>query len=61
VSCLIETCKKRGQEPEGPFKGTFNIRVGSDLHQRIALNAVKKGITINRYIVDILEKETAHG
>ncbi len=43
---------------EHPFKGSFNIRVGSNLHPRIALEAMKKGVTLNKYTVDVLERET---
>jgi len=27
-------------------------------YQRIALEAMKKGVTLNKYIIDVLEKET---
>jgi len=59
VDDYLQTCKEQDKESEHPFKGSFNIRVGSSLHQRIALEATKKGITLNKYIVDVLEKETA--
>ena len=58
VDDYLETCKEQGNEPEQPFKGSFNIRVGSNLHQRVALEAMKRGVTLNKYIVDVLEKET---
>jgi predicted HicB family RNase H-like nuclease len=58
VDDYLETCKKQGKEPEQPFKGSFNIRVGSNLHQRVALEAMKRGVSLNKYIVDVLEKET---
>ena len=58
VDDYLQTCEKGGKEPEHPFKGSFNIRVGSNLHQRIALEAMRKGVTLNKYIVDVLEKET---
>lgn len=58
VDDYLQTCKELGKEPEHPFKGSFNIRVGSKLHQRIALEAMKRGVTLNKYIVDLLEKET---
>lgn len=57
VDDYIETCKEHGKEPEQPFKGSFNIRVGSALHQRIALEASKRSMTLNRFIIDVLEKE----
>ena len=59
VDDYIQTCKELGKEPEKPFKGSFNIRVGSNLHQRIAIEAMKKGVTLNKFIVDLLEKETS--
>jgi len=59
VDDYLQTCKEQDKEPEHPFKGSFNIRVGSSLHQRIAIEATKKGVTLNKYIVDVLEKETA--
>ena len=58
VDDYLQTCREQGKEPEHPFKGSFNIRVGSSLHQRIALEAIKKGVTLNKYIADVLEKET---
>ena len=56
---FLETCKEKGIAVERPFKGSFNVRVGADLHRRIALAAERKGLTLNRYIADILERETA--
>jgi len=58
VDDYLQTCKEQGKEPEHPFKGSFNVRVGSRLHQRITLEAKKRGVTLNKYIVDVLEKET---
>jgi predicted HicB family RNase H-like nuclease len=56
VDDYLQLCHKTGKEPEKPFKGSFNVRVGPNLHQRVALNALSKGITINKYINDVLEK-----
>lgn len=57
VDDYLQTCKEQGKEPEHPFKGSFNIRVGFSLHQRIALAAMDKGVTLNKYIIDVLERE----
>jgi len=56
VEDYLQMCHKNGKEPEKPFKGSFNVRIGPNLHQRVALNALTKGITINKYINDVLEK-----
>lgn len=58
VDDYLETCTEEGKKPEHPFKGSFNIRVGSTLHQRLALEAMRQGVTLNKYIVDVLERET---
>ena len=42
VDDYLQTCKEQGKELEHPFKGSFNVRVGSRLHQRITLEATKK-------------------
>ena len=56
VDDYLQVCHETGKEPEKPFKGSFNVRIGSNLHQRVALNALSKGITINKYINEVLEK-----
>jgi predicted HicB family RNase H-like nuclease len=60
VDDYLDTCREQEKEPEQPFKGSFNIRVGSSLHRRLAFEAMKKGVTLNKYIVDMLEKETGN-
>ncbi|MHC1727840.1 MAG: type II toxin-antitoxin system HicB family antitoxin [Syntrophobacteraceae bacterium] len=59
VDDYLETCKEEGITIEKPFKGSFNIRVGADLHQRVAMAAAQKGISLNKYIADVLDRETA--
>lgn len=59
VDDYLQACNEQGREPEEPFKGSFNIRVGPDLHRRLALEATSKGVTLNKYVADVLEKETA--
>jgi predicted HicB family RNase H-like nuclease len=55
VDDYLQMCHETSKEPEKPFKGSFNVRVGPNLHQRVALNALSKGITINKYINEVLE------
>jgi predicted HicB family RNase H-like nuclease len=56
VDEYLATCEEQHRQPEKPFKGSFNIRIFPQLHQRIATHAASKGLTINRYIAEILEK-----
>ena len=52
----LEICGKQGIEPERPLKGSFNVRIGPELHRKLALAAARKRISLNKYIVDLLKK-----
>jgi predicted HicB family RNase H-like nuclease len=56
VEDYLEMCGKRGIEPEKPLKGSFNVRIGPELHRRLALTAARKGLSLNKYIADLLKK-----
>ena len=57
VADYLATCKEEGVTPEKPFKGSFNVRVGAALHQRVAIAAAQRGMTLNKFIVEVLERE----
>ncbi len=61
VDDYLETCRKRGKSPEQPFKGTFNVRVGRELHKRAAVYAAEHKKKLNAVVGEALEKylETA--
>lgn len=40
----------------GYFKGSFNIRLGTDLHRRVALEAIQRGINLNSVVKEALEQ-----
>jgi predicted HicB family RNase H-like nuclease len=54
VDDYLEVCAEVGDEPDQPCKGTFNIRVGPDLHRRLNLNARYEGMGLNEYICQSL-------
>ncbi|KTC16156.1 antitoxin HicB [Pseudomonas marginalis ICMP 9505] len=47
VDDYLSTCQTLGQTPEKPCKGSFNVRVGHDLHLAAALAAIRKKVTLN--------------
>lgn len=47
VDDYIETCASLGQTPEIPCKGSFNVRVGHDLHLAASVVATKQSISLN--------------
>jgi predicted HicB family RNase H-like nuclease len=56
VDDYLDLCREIGKNPEKPFKGTFNIRLDSSLHQRLVVHAMGEGKTLNAFIKDALEK-----
>lgn len=56
VDDYLETCQKQKIAPEIPFKGSLNVRLGTELHRRIAIAATQHHVSINKYISDQLNK-----
>jgi predicted HicB family RNase H-like nuclease len=56
VDDYLDLCTKEGKNPEKPFKGSFNVRTGSDLHRKAALFAKARGTTLNTVVTEALEK-----
>lgn len=56
IDDYLYDCKQEGVKPQKPFSGTLNIRIGSELHKNIALEARKKGETLNSFIKKALQK-----
>lgn len=57
VDAYLEDCRQEGREPSQPFKGSFNVRVGPDLHRLAALHAAEAGQSLNRWVSDAIEQK----
>ncbi len=55
VEDYIQLCREECRDPETPFKGSFNVRTGPDLHRRAALFAKSKGLNLNTVVTEALE------
>jgi len=58
VDDYVETCKKLNREPQKPYKGSLNVRIGAELHKQAALQAILLGISINEFIRMAVQKQT---
>jgi predicted HicB family RNase H-like nuclease len=56
VEHYLEVCRTRGEEPDRPFSGRFNTRIGSSLHRKIAIDAAKKHESMNDWLVEAAER-----
>lgn len=54
VDDYLEFCAEKGKEPERAFKGSFNVRTGSELHKQAALAAAKKGESLNKFVTEAI-------
>ena len=52
----LEFCTETGKQPEKPFKGSFNVRIGTDLHRKAALAASARGISLNTLVEDAIRQ-----
>ncbi len=62
IQDYIQTCEKHQRTPDTPFKGSFNIRIGPDLHKRAAAFAIEHKKKLNAVVSAALESylNTAH-
>ncbi len=45
------------KDPYKSFKGSFNIRIPTDLHKKVFFRAQKTVLSLNQFIKTVLEKE----
>jgi predicted HicB family RNase H-like nuclease len=60
VDEYLELCEKRGKTPNTPFKGSFNVRVSPDLHQKASLYADKHDMKLNAVVQKALSDLLTH-
>jgi predicted HicB family RNase H-like nuclease len=56
VDDYIDMCRSQNIEPEIPFKGSLNVRLGAELHRRIAIAAEQQHLSINKFIAQTLDQ-----
>ncbi|MBO1926669.1 type II toxin-antitoxin system HicB family antitoxin [Thiomicrorhabdus sp. 6S2-11] len=56
LTAFLDMCKEKGIEPKKQYSGRFNVRIASDLHERIAAVAVAENKSLNQLIEESLSK-----
>ena len=59
VDDYLAFCKERGEKPEKPFSGKFNLRIPPDLHAKLSIAAKSKGESLNNFITKTLKRYVA--
>lgn len=61
VDDYLLSCKENNVQPDKPYKGSFNVRVGPEKHGRIACQSLREGISLNTYVNNALDYYHANG
>lgn len=54
VEDYLLVCKEQNVEPQKPFKGTFNVRVGPNLHKAAYISSLIEGVSMNKIVEEAL-------
>lgn len=50
IEDYLNTCKEINKEPEKQCKGSLNVRLGVELHNKAKMKSIEKNISINELI-----------
>jgi len=56
VDEYLELCEASGKQAEKPFKGTFNVRISSDLHRKAYETALSQGKSLNSFVEECIKR-----
>ena len=61
VEDYLSWCEEDGRRPEKPYSGKLNLRLNPEIHQKAAIMAKLKGMSLNSYIEMAVEDELREG
>jgi len=57
VEDYLAFCEERGESPDRPFSGKFNIRLQPDLHREAYVAAKRAGLSLNAWVASAIRHE----
>lgn len=55
VDDYLDLCRDLGKQPEKAYKGSFNVRISSELHRQAARYAILKKMSLNDLVRHSIE------
>lgn len=55
IDHYLDVCDQRSEDPERPFSGKLNVRLGSELHRAAVIAAAAEGESLNNWLVRVVE------
>ena len=59
IDTYLVDCKDQSIVPEKPFKGSFNVRISAELHQKAALLAMENKISLNNFVAESIRERVS--
>ncbi len=59
LEVFLEVCREKGIEPRRNFSGKFNLRIPTELHEKLAIVAQAEGMSINTLAQEALLQRVA--
>ena len=59
IDDYLTACQEEGIQPEVAYKGSLNVRLGSELHQRAAVYAMTHQRSLNSFIEEAVRDKLA--
>ena len=56
VDDYLLDCEKLGREPAKPCKGSFNVRIGPELHRHALIAAKENNLNLNEFVKRSIEQ-----
>jgi predicted HicB family RNase H-like nuclease len=60
VEDYLATCEQAGKDPDKTYKGTFNVRIPSDLHKEAAVFAAINNVSLNDFVKTAIHYALLH-
>lgn len=57
VDDYLAFCQEQGKMPRKPFKGSFNVRIGPELHKAAAIASGKQ--SLNKFVCEAIREKVA--
>jgi predicted HicB family RNase H-like nuclease len=59
VEDYLRTCESVGREPNRPYSGQFRLRLDPALHARAAIEAERKGKSLNAWVTEVIQNQVS--
>lgn len=59
LNVFLAVCREKGIEPRRNFSGRFNLRIPTDLHEKLAIAAEAEGKSLNAVVQEALRERVA--